>query len=226
MSFRPHETTGIDLIVFDLDGTLVDSREDIVHAMNQGIEAVWGRSLPQEEIAPLIGRPLEDMFARLLPADLESRISEAVAVYRRVYFDHCTDRSRPFPGVVESLESLQGIPMAVATTKPTYMARRVVQGLGLQHHFDVVLGSDGLPHKPDPALPMRLLSELGMRPGHSWMVGDTVLDVLAGKAARMSTCAVTYGFGDYDDLFDQQPDLLVDDLAQFRAHILASSPRT
>jgi phosphoglycolate phosphatase-like HAD superfamily hydrolase len=99
------------------------------------------------------------------------------------------------------------------------MATAVTERLGIAHHFDLVQGSDSMPNKPDPVVLTRVLRTLEKRAGLSWMVGDTVYDIEAGKAAGMRTCAVTYGIGIRQDLEATDPDLLVDSLADLPGRI-------
>jgi len=200
-------------VIFDLDGTLVDSRDDIAASINEGLAGVGAARRPDAVIHPLIGRPLVEMFERLLPPRLVERSEEAAALYRAHYFDNCSRNSRIFPGVIDCLESLAGVPLAVATTKATFQAVRVAEELGLERYFELVQGTDDLPFKPDPAVIELVLGRLGMPAEECWMVGDTVHDLQAGRSAGLSTCAVTYGIGDAKDLSAEAPDLLLDSLA-------------
>jgi HAD superfamily hydrolase (TIGR01549 family) len=209
----------VDLVVFDLDGTLVDGREDISRAVNQGIVAVGGEERPASEIIPHIGRPLVHIFEGLLPRELLGMADRAVEIYRQYFFDHCAETSSLYPGVAECLEAMSSVSRAVATTKMTFMAAKVLQEMGIAHHFDLVQGSEDIPHKPDPAVLTRVLERLGKRAHRSWIVGDTVYDIQAGKAACMRTCAVTYGIGLAGDLKEAAPDLLLDTLVHLPSAI-------
>lgn len=204
----------VDLVVFDMDGTLVDSREDIAASVNAGLGAVGAPARPASEIHPMIGRPLEEIFAALLPAALAGAAPAAAAAYRADYFENCARRSRLFPGVFECLDGLSAVKRAVATTKQTFQAVRVAERLGLASRFDLVQGTDGIPHKPHPAVIEQVLERLGARRSRSWMVGDTVWDLRAGRAAGLRTCAVTHGIHDAATLATEGPDLLLDDLAR------------
>jgi len=202
-----------ELVVFDLDGTLVDSRNDIAASMNAALEAVGAPMRADEELHPHIGRPLHTMFEELLPADSSGRVEDCCEVYRAHYFDNCSRRSNVYPGVLDCLEALSRVPLAIATTKRTFQAVRVAELMGLAPHFELVHGTDGIPYKPDPAVLNQVLEQLGKLAAGSWMVGDTVHDLRAGRAAGMRTCAVTYGIGDREDLAAEHPDLLLDSLA-------------
>lgn len=209
----------VDLVIFDLDGTLVDSREDIARAVNQGILSVGGRACPARDIIPHIGRPLVEIFERLLPHELRGMAQRAAQTYREYFFEHCAETSRLYPGVSDCLEKLGGVSRAIATTKMTFMAVKVAEEMGIADHFDLIQGSEGIPHKPDPAVLQCVLEKLGKEAGRSWVVGDTVYDIQAGKAAGMRTCAVTYGIGAAGELERAAPDLLLNDLGDLAARI-------
>lgn len=200
--------------IFDLDGTLVDSGDDICAAFAFALEEVGHEAPPPERVRPLIGLPLADMFARFAP---ERDVEALAAAYRARYWERCADRTRPHARTAETLAELRegGWRIGVATTKRTPMARRVLGRLGLLDAIDWVQGSDELPVKPAPDVVERALAEMGVAPTRdSWMVGDTVGDVLAGRAAGVSTAAVTTGAHEATELAAAEPDLLVDGLAE------------
>lgn len=208
-----------DLVVFDLDGTLVDSRLDIAASVNEALRAAGAPEVPADQVIPLIGEPLSGILGRLLPPDLRDRVPAAVEAYKAHYFHHCFDRSRLYPGVRECLERMKGLCLAVATTKMTYMAVRLVDAAGLASYFDLVQGSEGIPYKPHPEVLNIVLRKTGKRAGRSWMVGDTVYDIQAGRAAGMRTCAVTYGIGSKNALERESPDLVVGSLVELPERI-------
>lgn len=192
------------VVVFDLDGTLVDSHADIHDALRVALrETPLGQisqaADDQAVEAGCHGLPLERFFALARPGAPDEALSTFVDAYRTYYYAHLLDRTRPFPGVVDGLRRLCGQPgrqLAVATTKMTATARRVIDGLGLGRYFDLVLGSDGLPCKPDPAILLQVYRQLGHaapdqgRAPPGAMIGDTDHDIAAGRAAGLSTCAV------------------------------------
>jgi len=201
------------LLIFDLDGTLVDSREDIAASLNHGLMAVQLAPLSLEHAQSFIGRPLEDIF-RTLTGDEEKTIA-ASAAYREHFFKHCADKSRLYDGVLETLQTLNGsTKKAVATTKRRFMAVRVIEAMGLAPYFDYVEGTDGFPAKPNPEILLRLLARFETDPSRAWMIGDTAADVLAGKQAGMRVAAVRYGIGSTEELSALNPDLLLTDFRQ------------
>lgn len=197
------------VIVFDLDGTLVDSLEDITRAFLQGFAQLGHPSPGAAEVRAEIGKPLAEMYARFAPA---AAVPELVACYRAYYPEHCTERSSLYPGVREVLGALResGYLLAVATTKQSWMAWRLAEALGLTALVDHVQGTDDFPHKPDPEVIYRALAALAGE--GAWMVGDTVTDVQAGRAAGLRTYAVSWGTHGAERLREAGPDVCAPDL--------------
>jgi phosphoglycolate phosphatase len=192
-------------IVFDLDGTLVDSLPDIVGAFLDAFVELGLAPPAAGDVRDHVGLPLEHMYASFAPAEA---VAPLAAAYRRLYPLRFTRSSRPFPGVVEALRTLRerGYRLAVATTKRSDMAHRLVAAMGLTDALDHVQGTDGFPHKPAPDVIERALAALGA--DGVWMVGDTVHDVEAGRAAGLATYAVTWGTHDAVRLRGARPDRL------------------
>ncbi|MCK9523038.1 MAG: HAD family hydrolase [Proteobacteria bacterium] len=209
------------LIVFDLDGTLVDSRLDIANALNVSLAQFNQEPVAEESLFPLIGLPLCEIFKRLLSAENQSHIEEICQYYRDYYYDHCTVHTRPYSGVLECLDTLAhfGVRLAICTGKMRFQAVRVLSQLQLLHRFECIVGSDSLPYKPDPAGLLLILREMAVLPQRAWMVGDTSFDIQAGKGAGMRTCALTYGAHSLSELENTSPDLLLDNLFYFPQYI-------
>jgi phosphoglycolate phosphatase len=190
LSQRP--AVRLQTLVFDLDGTLVDSLHDIVLSFQYAFR-VLGLSVPDyAAVRAQIGRPLETMFA----AFNDSQIAALTAIYCAYYPKHAADHAAQQPGVPEALEALRwrGYKLAVATTKRTPVAEALLRAVGLDSAVDVIQGTDGFAHKPAPGVIYRALAHAGGR--GSWMVGDTVSDIQAGQAAGLQTYAVTWGTQD------------------------------
>jgi len=205
------------LVCFDLDGTLVDSTADIRSALEHALGAVGPRDPAREEVAlgsAGLGLPLEEFFALARPGGDAASCRRFIDAYRSHYHSHLLDRTRPFDGVVETLARLTplraaGLRTAVATTKKTDTARRVVAGLGLADYFDAVLGTDGIPHKPAPDLLFLAARTVARPPEEGLMIGDTDRDLHAGRAAGMKTCAVGWGVLGHEGLRPHGPDYLI-----------------
>ena len=200
--------------LFDLDGTLIDSGQDIIKSVRHALGQVFSdRGLPaDEDILVLIGLPLESVVRELgYPADKEGtrRFAE---VYRAFYAEHYNDSTRVYAGIKELLETLKaaGVKLALVTTKHQLQAEFTLVGSGLACYFDYVHGwLEGRKHKPDPEPVVTSLAKLDIEPGEAIMVGDSELDIQSAKAADVDTCAVTYGFRPAWFLKSFHPDFLV-----------------
>jgi len=198
------------LLIFDLDGTLVDSRFDVATAINHGLQAVGFDKLPLEDIFPYIGKPLDNIYLDILKTDDMAEAKRASAAYREFFFDNCANKSKLYDGVFETLEKLsKTFNLAVATTKQSFMAIRVAEVLGIAPFLKSVQGTDDFPAKPDPEIINILLKRFSCEPENAIMVGDTITDIMAGQAAGVKTCAVSYGIGLVNDLNEVKPDFMV-----------------
>lgn len=205
---RSRPAVGLKTLLFDLDGTLVNSLHDIVLSFQYAFRAL-GLPVPAAAaVRARIGEPLESMFA----AFTGSHIAALAAVYCAYYPRHYADHAAVQPGVREALEALRwrGYKLAVATTKRTFVAEGLLGALGLDEYVDLVQGTDGFAHKPSPEVIYRALTRAGGT--GVWMVGDTVGDVLAGRAAGLQTYAVTWGTHSADALAAAHPSVLAPDL--------------
>lgn len=195
---------GLKTIVFNLDGTLVDSLTDMVGSVQYAFR-VLGLTPPSiGAVRPWIGQPLESMVASFSPG----HVSAICAIYCEHYPKHCADHARVQPGVREVLEALRwrGYKLGVATNKRSDVAKRLLEAVGLDGAIDFVQGADGVAHKPDPAIIYRLLLRSGSE--GAWLIGDTAEDIMAGKAAGLKTYAVSWGTQDADTLRRAHPDIL------------------
>ncbi len=203
-------------VVFDLDGTLVDSRADIVHAANVALER---HGLPQrtpEEISRFVGdgaRALLAGAARLKPGDPE--IAALQATYVEYYAEHPAERTTLMPDVLDVLDALAPLSLAVCTNKPRLVADRVLAELGLARYFGVVVGGGDLPeHKPHPLPILHIAGRFGLSPERLIMVGDGPQDMQAGRAAQAVTAAVLGGFGSEEELRACRPDVVLERLGR------------
>lgn len=182
-------------LLFDFDGTLVDSAPAICDAVAAACLGL-GCTVAAEEVRPHLGAPLEELFAFFLAGVDASRFPSFVAAYIEAHDAHPQAVPAALPGVLDGLESVaraHGVPMAVATTKPTYRARKQVEAVGLAPHFAWVQGTDeGMAAKPAPDVVHQAARGLGLSATSTWMIGDTRRDVEAARAAGALAIAVAY----------------------------------
>lgn len=203
------------LLVFDLDGTLVDSMEDLTTAVNAALAAVapgaW--PLPRARVRALIGSGARNLVARsLAAAGLEHPVDDVLPIFLERYRGCLLDKTRPYPGVPEALDRLADRTLAVLTNKPGDMSREILAGLGLLPRFFRVYGAGDVPgKKPDPAGLHLLLAEAHVPAREAVIVGDSAIDIRTGRAAGVYSVGVSYGF-DPESFAADPPDLLVDDL--------------
>ncbi len=199
--------------LFDIDGTLLDSAEDICGAVLEALNGAPCSPPPKAQLRRYIGMHLLGMFQELLPEWTAEQHAGLIEAYRTAYHSrgHCA--TRVFPGVKEALEALRGR-KGTATTKGTSGARRVLEHFGLIGHFDHVQGSDGIAYKPAPDVLLASIGALGARPEDCLMVGDSAADMEAGRRAGVRICAVRYGYGDPAEMDRFEPDYWVSDLRE------------
>ncbi|MBP1691987.1 MAG: phosphoglycolate phosphatase [Bacteroidetes bacterium] len=206
-------------IIFDFDGTLTDSRRDIAGAQLWALRELGFHHYQEEDLFRLIGKPLQETFERLLPREHHPKIPDAIALYAEYYPPRSLNTTTLFPGVPETLRSLRerGHRLAVASTKKGAGIQRVTDHFGITSLFDRLQGSDGIAFKPAPDVIHMVLENEGWQSEDTLMVGDTDADILAGKAASVATCAVTYGALSADELSALHPDYVIDSITALPA---------
>jgi phosphoglycolate phosphatase len=195
-------------VLCDLDGTLVDTSRDIAAAFQHALRQVTSDALPTASaIARHIGKPLAQMALELGYRLASDELATFVDAYRRYYTMHGTRYASPYPSVKATLQRLSTTTLGIVTTKLPDQAEAVLRQLGLAAFFRHVQGgTPDLGLKPAPDTVLAALATLQCPPEQALMVGDTVADVQAGKAAGVHTCAVTYGFGTVEALRKCKPD--------------------
>ena len=203
----------IRLVVFDLDGTLVDSKLDLALSVNAMRGEMGLGPLPLELVTSYVGRGVSVLVRRAL-GDLatDENIEKGITFFLDYYRKHMLDHTRPYPGVPEALERLQTHKLAVLTNKPVKFTREMLTRLGFAPYFAFIYGGNSFPQKkPDPMGLRKLMEDFDVPAGQTLMVGDSDTDVLTGRNAGVWTCGVTYGFGAHT-LVENPPDLLLNDL--------------
>jgi phosphoglycolate phosphatase len=226
-AFDPHS---IKLVIFDLDGTLIDSRLDLVHSVNAALRHIGRPELPDDVIASYVGDGAPILIQRALGGETvdQAIVRQGLQFFLSYYREHKLDHTTVYAGIHESLTAIQnlflpnqngdqprgsiGVPrqMAVLSNKPVIPSRAIVEALGLGRFFAQVYGGNSFPtKKPDPEGARRLLAETGVRPEETVIVGDSQVDVETGRNAGLWTVGVNYGFAPHT-LEAEPPDVLVD----------------
>lgn len=200
----------LDTLLFDLDGTLIDSAEDIAISAQRGFEEIGVPGISHQQVRAHLGLSLADLYRALCPDEDAGRRERFIQAYRRHYAAHGTEHTTVYPGVEETLRSLSHLRLGVATTKLTAVAEQVLEKMGLRKYFQHVQGTDGFSPKPHPEVIQRALAALNASPAQAALVGDTDRDVLAARAAGVRAVAVTYGGWSRQRLAALAPDVLLD----------------
>jgi len=214
-SFDPHS---IKLVIFDLDGTLIDSRLDLVHSVNAALRHIGRPELPEHVIASYVGDGAPVLIQRALGGEKidEAVVRKGLEFFLSYYREHKLDHTTVYSGISDALAAIQnsgtGSPrkLAILTNKPVIPSKAIVEALGLARHFVQVYGGNSFQtKKPDPEGAQNLLQETGARPEETAIVGDSHTDIETGHNAGLRTVGVTYGFAP-QTLEDASPDVVVD----------------
>jgi len=203
-----------ELLIFDLDGTLVDSRRDIALAVNLTLDEMGFPRREPRVIFGFIGSGVHKLILNSLPEGRADLVDRGVEIFWGYYREHALDTTALYPGISDMLGSLSGVKLAVATNKPYTHTVLVLDGLDITRYFASVQGwKPGLPVKPDPALLVRALDEAGGSRADAVMVGDGLNDIMAARAAGVKSCAVGYGYGKKEALLEAAPDYFAETVA-------------
>ncbi len=195
--------------LFDVDGTLLDSAPDICGAVSSVLSRTSRSDVPYEYLRTFIGRHLVDLFGELFPEASPAQVEALIQEYREIYMSRGHTGTVLYAGVMETLGMLGGL-KTTATTKSTLTATHVLTKFGLIEHFQHVQGTDGFPSKPKPEVLQRAMQGLGVGPEDCLMIGDSVPDMVAARAAGVKVCAVSYGYGKPEELRACEPDYWLD----------------
>jgi phosphoglycolate phosphatase len=190
----------IRALIFDLDGTLIDSKRDLIRSVNAMLAEMGRETLHEDTISGYIGHGAPQLVARALGNGAgEEERERALKYFLGYYEEHKMDSTCAYPGVGEALEELKGFPMGVLTNKPVRVSRRILDALGLAKYFRVVYGGNSFEKKkPDPQGARKILEEFGAAPSEALLVGDSEVDVQTARNAGTLAIAVNYGFGTHD----------------------------
>ncbi len=224
----PAPFADVRVLIFDLDGTLIDSGVDLALSVNATLKQMGRGPLPHEQIFGYVGQGAPRLIQQALGAGATSEECEqGLAFFLSYYRQHMLDNTVTYPGVREGLAAFEGMPMAVLTNKPVRFSRQILDGLGLASYFRYIYGGNSFEtKKPNPAGMGVLLRDFGAAPRQAMLVGDSEVDVQTARNAGTWCCCVTYGLG-HEKLVNYPPDLLVNSLAELAAQLdrQAAQPR-
>ena len=192
--------SAVRALIFDLDGTLIDSQRDLIRSVNAMLVEMGREPLHEDTISGYIGHGAPQLVGQALGnGATEAERERALRFFLAHYEEHKLDSTCAYPGVAEALEQLAALPMAILTNKPVRVSKRILEGLGLAKYFRAVYGGNSFEtKKPDPLGAQTILRELGAAPAGAILIGDSEVDVQTARNAGTFAAAVNYGFGTHD----------------------------
>ncbi len=210
----------IDLIIFDLDGTLVDSRDDIANAVNFTLKKIGLKERSISEISSYIGTGIEDLIGKSLGNKQEVLLTRVLSVFEKYYRKHSTDNSVLYPNVKEILEYFKNKRKVIVTNRNYEFALIALNKLGIYDYFENVVGGDDIGCMKPSSCPLDIsMNRLNTNKEEAIIVGDMDIDIVAGKKAGIITCGVTYGIGKKEDIIKAKPDFIIDDIIDLKSII-------
>lgn len=204
-----------ELIIFDLDGTLIDSSEDIAWAVNMTLRQIGFEGLSYQAIKERIGWGVKMLLEKVLPEEKQDLLEEARSIFMGHYSGHLLVKSKLYPGVMDVLNHFKNKKLAVATNKPFNLTEKILDGLNISGYFKKVVGGDGVQNKkPAPEAIEIILRELRVSPENSVFVGDSKIDIEAGKKAGIITIGAAYGFRGRQELEEAGADVIINDIKE------------
>jgi phosphoglycolate phosphatase len=211
---------GVRVLIFDLDGTLIDSKLDLAHAVNAMLRDKGRTALAHETVYSYVGNGAGTLVRKALgEGTTDGEADEALAFFLGYYREHMLDNTVPYAGVHDGLALLQKYPMAVLTNKPVVFSKAILEGLGLAGYFRFVYGGNSFAtKKPDPMGVENLLRDFAAAPREAMMIGDSDVDVRTARNAGIWACGVSYGLG-MEGMRVYPPDLMVDSIAEIAGQL-------
>jgi len=207
----------IDLVMFDLDGTLAATGRDLANSVNYIRLHLKLEPLDDGLVYSHVGRGVEHLLRMSLPENYQDRFKEIMELFLKHYEAHLLDTTVLYPHVKETLDYFKDKKRVVVSNKLHRLTMGVLRGLGIDICFDMILGGDSVSQKkPDPGPLHQVLARLQVEPRRALIIGDGDADVEAGKRAGVYTCGVTYGLGKKEELVAARPDFLIDDLRELK----------
>src|SRR4029077_4876449 len=217
--------SSVRALIFDLDGTLIDSKLDLIRSVNAMLREMGREQLHEDTISGYIGHGAPQLVGQALGGNAtETERERALKFFLAYYENHKMDSTCAYPGVPEALERLASFPMAILTNKPVRISVRILQALGLAKYFRAIYGGNSFPtKKPDPLGANTILREFSTRPHEALLIGDSEVDVQTARNAGMLSVVVNYGFGIHDRVA-HPADLYLDRLMDLVPALTATIP--
>jgi len=207
----------VELIIFDLDGTLINSLKDITISLNFTLEKLGLEKMDEERVRGYIGSGVKRLIEDVLGSMDDNRIGEMISLFQEHHKKHLLDNTILYPGTKEVLQFYNKKKKAVISNKNKEFSLTILKGLGAEEYFDLILGpEDAQRRKPFPDPILNVLAKLNIKPQKALMVGDNPIDIEAGKSAGVFTCAVTYGFSRKEDLENSNPDFIINGILDLK----------
>jgi phosphoglycolate phosphatase len=202
--------TSVELLIFDLDGTLIESKWDIAKSVNLTLAELGLPERPLEEIFGFVGDGVKKLLRLAVGEEGRTSFEDALKVFRGHYLTHCLDRTTFFPGIEPMLRHFAYKQKAVATNKSIEYTRVILNGLGAQHFTYLVGGDNGFGLKPEPGMLLHVMEQLNVSKDQAVLVGDSTNDINGGHNAGIRVCAVGYGMGNRDKMAACKPDWFIE----------------
>ncbi len=210
----------IQALLFDLDGTLIDSWEDIAASLNHTLGRLKIAPKSREEVQSYVGDGVKTLLTRATGRSDPAFLDQAIEIFKPYYKEHCVDKTALYPGVQEILKHFDGKQCAVVSNKPVEMVDKTLERLGIRKYFKSVMGAESTPNrKPHPEPVQKTLERLKVKPDSGLMIGDGTADMESGAAAGVKTCAVTYGYRSRAELEKTKPNFFIESILELKTLI-------
>jgi len=202
--------TSVELLIFDLDGTLIESKWDIAESVNLTLAELGLPERPLEEIFGFVGDGVKKLLRLAVGEEPRISFEDALKIFRGHYLAHCLDRTTFFPGIEPMLRHFAQKQKAVATNKSIEYTHVILNGLGAQHFTYLVGGDNGFGLKPEPGMLLHIMEQLNVSKDRAVLVGDSTNDINGGHNAGIRVCAVGYGMGNREKMAACKPDWFIE----------------
>lgn len=207
----------VALLLFDLDGTLIDSKKDLAASVNLTFRDMGIPEKAPEFIYGYVGNGVRRLIIDSVGSADPLLIDRALQIFEGHYLKHLLDDTELYPGMEEALRGLRHKKKAVVTNKPLLYTAKIMEGLGAREHFDLILGSEPIVNlKPHPEMILRALDHLRIASDDTVMIGDSLNDIYAARAAGVRSCAVGYGLGNAEELRSAGPDFFAETVEELK----------